>query len=477
MKWLQFLNEVFDIGFSVTEVIADDVSDMAVATVPPKYKPYYDAGLAEPHDVLIKGGSGFHVGEWSIPFVEAHSQMVLGCSGSNKTTSCIFPMLLNNDACSYVIYDPSSEIFNGCAAAMHRNGTKISIFDPDHPCESVSFNGLAKCTDESQIYSFVNVLVRNDLGKMPYDYWAQSAEGIIVFWSKLLWKFADARYVNLANVNYILKVFSYDPERCDALVCKLSQNNEEILTEYRGIVSTPEKTLQSSLATARTMLRRYDLPNVCAVTSGDTVNYSDFRKQKHSLFIKSTAAKARTYGGVMASLIEYFINEALNSEPGIKQLPLTIVAEEAANLMLPNLNSALSLGRKSALYTATLFQDFSQVESVYGKYDAANIFANSTLRVFMGGNKPLETCQMLEKLIGKRSIVNDAGNTIVKEVLPVHELRELTKAVVLCGNKRPCIVPHAPFFTQPKLKRLAGLPRYQPEQHLLYHQTPLIPLI
>lgn len=476
MTAIRFFNEIFNIGFDIGSTIVDDLSDMAVASVSEKYTATYNAELAHPSEVLQRNVNGFHIGKWSVPFSEAHSMIVIGGSGSNKSTSTVATLLLQNHIGSYVVYDPSGEVFKIGSPALKQAGYRILIFDPDHPEISCSFNGLIKSKDESSITTFINVLTRNSLGQAPYDYWAQSGEHQICFWAKFLHRYADKKYVNLANVNYLLKVFLADPALCDALVLRLSQNNQRVLTEYRAIVATPERTLQSTLATARNILRLYDLSQVSLVTSADTFSYEDFRKTKHILFIKSSASKAKTYASLTAGIIEYFISESLSEEPNPHNLPLTLIGEESANLMLPNLGAALSLGRKHSLNTITLWQDYNQIESIYGKHDAANIFANSTIRVFMGCNKPQDTCLMLEKMLGKRTIEIDGGRVVTREILTAQEIRELSKAIVFNGNKRACLVEHDPYFAQQGLRKLARLPAYIPKQHLTHHEPPLIPI-
>lgn len=458
----QILNAILSILFALCESIFQTLGDIAVSAVTPRRKTEYNATFGQVDEQFGRNGAGFWVGtHWSTTILESHNHLIcFGGSGSKKSSCVGFPMLLKSRETSYIIHDSAREFLNGTATDFHNNGYKVVVYDYDNVDQSISFNVLAKCTSESDVYRMAKVLIKNSLHGGEYDYWAQSAEEIIGFFSYLLWLYADKPQVTLPSVTHMIQVFSYNPEAIDTWLLKHCVDSR-IISRYKALVATPEKTLQCSLATAKNALAIFNDPSIAKLVSTDGLNFESFRREKTVLFICGSPAKAEYCRSISAIFFESFFATMLTDVPPKDSLGITLCIDEAATMNLVTLPKALELGRKFRISIATLWQDQHQIEHLYGKHQAANILANSKLKIFMPSGIPLETCIMLKNLLGKFQFIDQDGITRTKELLNEQEIFQLKQILVLNGNNKPLLVEPKPYFEDKKLFRRTQVPQFQ----------------
>ena len=470
---IQLINNLFGVLFSILESIISGICDLAVTAIPSKRKEGYTADFGKTSDMLSKNGNGFSIGEWSNTLKESHNHMIcIGGSGSKKSTSIVYNTILTTNNASLIITDPSKELLNGTAAALAEKGYKILVLDYNNGEKSEGFSVLLKSTSYTDVYKIANTLVRNSLEGSSYDYWSQSAEAAIAFFCKYLVGNAPREYVNLPNVLHLLRVFSHSPKLIDVLMVKTDAN---LLSEYKALVATPDKTLQSTLATAKNALRIYETPDIAKITSYNTIDFAAFRKEKCALYICSSASDSFLYRAITATFFESFFSFILSKDPSYAGMPIKFIIDEAATIKI-SLSQALALTRKYHVSIATFWQDYEQIENIYGKHESSNILSNSQLKVFMPSGQPLHTCKMLSELLGKYSYDTDAGQTKIRELLTPQEIHGLKKVLVLNGNKQPLLIEPKQYFEIGKLKKMTELPRFISENKLSDTGTLFLPV-
>jgi len=422
-------------------------------------KTEYSAEFGVISEQLLRDGDGFRIGfKWGNTAHEANSHLIcFGGSGSRKSTCICFNTLLQSHSTSYIVHDCNRELFNGTGAYLSSIGYKVYVLDYDDYTKSIGFNALHKCKSETDISRTAQVIVKNALEGAAADYWSQSAENMIAFFAFALWKYAPKEYSNFANVLNMLEVFSFDAERLDRWVVNTA--DESLVNRYKAIVAVPEKTRLSTLATATNALAVYRASRIAAITSTDSIDFDVFRKEKSVLYLCSSPAMSTYARNVSACFFDSFFAHLLSRLPGKGDLGITFLIDEAGSMRLTNsLPKVLELGRKFRLSVATLWQDYGQVEHIFGKNEASNILANSRLKVYMPSGQPLATCRMLQDLLGKYQYETENGGTKVRELLTAQEIFQLRQLLVLNGNNKPLLIDPAPYFENPKLRMLAEMP-------------------
>lgn len=455
---LQLFNAIFNIFFSLFEAIVAKGADIVVAAVPERRDTTYNAMFVPPGKLFRKGGGGFSIGEYSNSLDESTRHMIcLGGSGSKKSTAIVYNTVLQSPHSSQIILDTSSELLRGMGTALQETHT-ICVINLHNPSTSEGINVLYKGMSYAEIHRVANTLVRNSLEGSDYDFWVQSAEAVIAFCCKYLVTYAEPEYVNLSNVLHLIRALSV-PEQLDERMTHIS---EELSAEYKALIATSPNTLQSILATCRTAMRIYENPDIARITSTSTFSFEQLHKERYCVFICSSAADSALYRPVIATLFQSLFAHILSQPPYQKdELPLRVIIDEAATIHI-NLSQALSLARKHNVSIATFWQDFNQIESRYGRSEAANIFANSYLKVFMPSGQPLATCKMLSEMLGKYSYEVD-GQTKIRELLTAQEIHQLDKMLVLMGNNHPTLIEATQYFNIPKLRHMTDKPPYVPK--------------
>lgn len=449
---------IFEILENLLSAIFETGFDLIKALFTKERTTEYTAEFGQTYEQLQRKGGGFRVGyAWGNSLEESHSHLIcLGGSGSKKSSCVGFPTLLQSNDCSFVVFDTSREMYNGTATFKHNNGYNVYKFDLDDYTQSIGVNWIPENALESDIARYSQVLVKNNLEDAEYDYWAQSGENIISFFTYAIYKYADPEFANMANVLNMIQVFSFAPDKIDKWI--LSTGNERIINRYKSLVATPEKTLQCSIATATNILAIYNNPSIAAITSKNTLPFDEFRKKKTILYVCGSPSMVQFCRGICACYFESFFAHILQKLPSNSDLPITFLLDEAATMRMGSLPKILELGRKYSISVGTLWQDYNQIEHIYGKNQASNIFANSKLKVFMPSGQPLATCRMLEELLGRYSFRDEKEILRTRELLNAQEIFQLKQILLLNGNNKPLLLDPKPYFENYKLKKLTELP-------------------
>ena len=471
---IQILNLLFTLLHTTFSKVICALIDISIYFIPEGRSKKHNADFIDPEKVLIKGSraDGFHISDWGTDVTTAFSHMIaFGGSGSFKSSAICHRTLLESHDFSYVVHDCSYQLFNETAAAKKQFGTEPLIIDyaSEH---TECFNYLQKAKSHQDIIKSNDVYFSNAIAG-ERDYWYESALQITNFFSKLLWSYADPRFVNMGNVLHMINVFSYASSDLDKWIVKHA--NEQELSEYKALVATPQKTLQCSLSSAKTALALFADPHIRRITSTDTISFDSFRTSKKCLFLCNSPANAYYYRALNATFVQCFFNHLLEKLPSRNEdiFPVMFLLDECAVMRL-QLSSFLALSRKYSVAVATIWQDFNQIEHIYGKHEAANIFANSNLKAFMAGGKSVETCVMLERLMGRFEFLNESGQVKTKELLTAQEINQLNKILVLHGNKSPMLLDVRPHFQNTHLRKLSELPTFEPKSKLPTDTPPLM---
>jgi len=448
--------------FSMTEGIVTMVIeggfDALNSIIKPEKDHAYTAEFGRPEDQLTTRGDGFKIGyKWGNSLIESNSHLFIsGGSGSGKSSVVAFCTLLQSNECSYVVFDPNREQVLKTSGYMHSVGYKVLQLDYDRYSQSIGFSAFHNCKNEMDVFRTAQVPITNSSAGNSKDYWSLSAANIIGFFAYALWKHAP-NYCNFPNILRALEIFSFDPQRIDRWVAFLG--DMDLANRYKSIAATPDKTLQSSVATALSALEIYHSPNVASITSRNTVSFEQFRKGKTILYICGSPATSAYCRSVSAGFFDAFFAHILEDMPSAGSLPIRFILDECASMRIDALPLMLEQSRKFNISLATFWQDYNQCEHIYGHNQAANIFANHRVKVFMPSGQPLSTCKMLQELLGKYQYESEKG-TKTRELLTAQEIFQLKDILVLNGNNKPLLLKPLPYYLNRKLKACTELPPY-----------------
>lgn len=473
---IRVIGFVFEIVFELLSEIITGTFEFISALFDQERKTEFDVTFVPPHEIMRMQDKGFCLtGEYCLSISESYKNGVaFGGSGSGKTSTILInsALLMAKGNSSLIFNDPSHEIRLLVSGALIEHGYKIRVINYSS-LNSECFNPLKRCKTISDIQKLASLLVRNALGDTKDPFWNKSAEAIISLFIRYLIFYAEPEFRTLYNVLHLINVFAGNPEKIDRLIVKAK--DEKMLSEYKAFVAYGDKTLSSILATAKASLTLFTDETVASITSIDTIDFSEFRNKKIALFINNSVPDMHYYGALSSLFFQQFLNDLLIRIPEKHENNIFFLLDEASSMYLPGLSTTISNIRKYNSGILLIYQDYHQLEHVYGTYEAKNITANCYAKVYLPG-QPIETCKMLETTLGKFEYEDENEVRHIRQLMTADEIRMSDRAIVLIGNKQPIHAKLRPYYNDWKLSTLTNLPPYEPSNKLPFDIPPLIQL-
>jgi type IV secretion system protein VirD4 len=412
----------------------------------PKKKKAYDAEFASVRTILSRKEYGFCLtGNRNLSLKDSYQNaLVIGGTGTGKSSVVLLPSLYTMKA-SYIINDPSSELYTKSSAFLKASGYKVKLLNPAKPQISCGFNPLERANSSSEIQKIATMLVENALGVKGKDpFWSTQAVALIAMLISILKK-QESKFQNLFNVRQLLNMIGGNPEEIDAI---FSRHADEVLfAEYKSFLSYDEKVVNGVVATCKAALQIFSDESVATVTAFDNLNMQEFRDEKVVLFIQNSVSDQRYYSVLTSILFEQFFSFILSRFPNEHEQDIFLLADEASSLNLPTLPLAVANVRKHRAGIMILLQDYNQLLHHYGKFDADAIRSNCFAKMYFTGGS-LETTKELEATLGKFEFKDEKGNRMVRPLMTLDEIRTIKKdrALLVCGNLPPILARLRPYY-------------------------------
>jgi type IV secretion system protein VirD4 len=473
---IKVISAVFELLFSLLTEIVTIFFDFIASLIQPKRKTEYDADFISAGNVLNRKDVGFCLtGKFSLSTDESFRNcLVLGGSGSGKSSTILINsilfMLRGNS--SLIINDPSGELRISTSGQLKSLGYIIKIMDYNS-IFSECFNPLKRCKSVSDIQKLSALLVRNTLGESKDQFFNKSAESILSLFIRYLAFYSEPEYRTLYNVLYLVNLFAGSPEKIDRLIVKTK--DEKLIAEYKAFVKYGDKTLMSVVATAKTALSLWSDETIAKITSVDTIDFTEFREKRVALFINNSVPDMRYFGALSSLFFQQFFNDLLIKIPGKAENSVFFLLDEASSMYLPGLSTTISNIRKYKSGIMLIYQDYHQLDAIYGSYEAKNIAANCYAKVYLPG-QPIETCKMLETTLGRFEYIDEKEMLRTRQLMTADEIRMTDKAIILIGNKAPIHGTLHPFYKNWKLKAMTEIPPCEPSNMLPFEAPPLLSL-
>ncbi len=473
---ISIIKIAFDLAYIIFSELCSAFLALITFLIKPGRKIDFDAEFIPTSELLSKYNKGFCLtGEYCLTVKDSYKNtLVLGGSGSGKTSTILInsALLMANGNSSLIFNDPSHEIRLLVSGALIEHGYEIRVINYSS-YNSECFNPLKRCKTISDIQKLSSLLVRNSLGDSKDPFWNKSAEAVISLFIRYLNFYCPVEYQTLYNVLHLVNVFAGSPEKIDRLIVKTK--DDKMLSEYKAFVAYGDKTLSSIIATVKASLTLFTDETVASITSIDTIDFAEFRTRKVALFINNSVPDMHYYGALSSLFFQQFLNELLVRIPQQNENNIFFLLDEASSMYLPGLSTTISNIRKYNSGILLIYQDYHQLEHIYGAFEAKNITANCYAKVYLPG-QPIETCKVLETTLGKFEFQDEKEVRRTRQLMTADEIRMTDRAIVLLGNKPPIHAKLNPYYTNWKLHSQTKHPPYEPKCKLNFDAPPLISL-
>ncbi|MEO5644463.1 MAG: type IV secretory system conjugative DNA transfer family protein [Bacteroidia bacterium] len=201
----------------------------------------YHADFATEGILLSRRYKGFCLtGRKSISVKDSYTNcLAIGGTGSGKTSVVLLPSLYSMRS-SFVVHDPSGELYTKSAGYLKSQGYEVKVLNFSKPEMSAGYNPLARAQTSSEIQKVASLLVGNALGTNSKDpFWNTQAVSLLSILITIL-KMQSAEYCNLYNVRQLLNAMSIKPkhERATNPVDDLIGDyaDDVLFAEYRSFI-------------------------------------------------------------------------------------------------------------------------------------------------------------------------------------------------------------------------------------------------
>lgn len=441
----------------------------------------YKSGFSDADDLLSPHNTGFCIDgiRCATRLLSHQGLLLVGATGTGKTSIQIINSALRMTQSSMVINDPAGEVFDKTSGELARQGFKLFKLNFGAG-DSHQFNPLNYIKSESDVNKICAILVRQVLGSTNSDpFWSLQAQTVLSASIRLVLRFKKKEYHTFRNVRHILKVMARIPKQTDKPTAAdklfLKEADPVLWADYLMIKSMEAKLRSSVMATALAATSLWQDPGVCQITDSNSFDFANLSKEKTCIYINQKTADSRYYSSLIAMFFELLFKEQMSRLKESYELDCFIILEEASSLFIPLLPLALSNLRKFRCGVFHIWQSFESVVNAYGAENAEVIRTNSTTKVFLAGGASLKASEELERLLGRIEVKHN-GKEVIRPLMLAEEIRAMSKekAIVLSGNKQ-YLVPLVPYYKQPYMKLKTQLPPAQ-LQYAPNSQISLIPI-
>ena len=346
------------------------------------------------------------------------NEIVIGGSGAGKSFRKIKPDIMQMTG-SYVVTDPSGELYRDCAKILRENGYKVRVLNLTNINLSNSYNPFVYMVEEQDVLNIADLFMKNSAGEgEKEDFWSGAAQDMLVMIMLYLFK-ADDEVKSFGRVIRLVNSIQYKNNKIDE-TCELGRcmkkhqmneknKNDAAWINWNGLLGTPQETLGSIAKTLSTRLRLWAVEDVDMLTGEDEMDFDDIGVNKTAIFLIIPAAR-QTYKAV-ANIFYSQLFERLMYIASLKynnRLPLLVACEldEFANLgTIPNFSEILAVVRKYNIRLCVVLQGLSQLKAIYEKtFDS--IIGNCSIFTFLGTNDQ-ESKEYVSKKLGKTTVRTD----------------------------------------------------------------------
>ncbi len=410
-------------GFTSTEEIKERFSEVDL------YQKHLDAGGIP----IISDGKKIFIDDRTI------MSLIYGSTGSGKTRKLIVQTvvtcIMSNE--SLIIPDIKGELSKGVHSPIIRGLLKRNkyqqIFIDFRDMLSDGFNILhipyklyksGKTDEASQMVSeLVKGLSSIYKGSRADPFWEQSAkpalEGIILFLFEMC---DDIKYINM----HTIKTFTSE-EGINNLerIIDLFETDSLVITKLRALLSQPDKTRASTLATLDTFIEPF-LTNekLSKMLNSSTFDVDEIYQKKTALFLilpDENDTYERICGIILQQINATLIMEAYKNN-GILPRRVNFICDEFCNYRIPNMSANISASRSRNVRWIIVCQSKKQLQNAYPE-DADTIIANCENIFFFNSNET----SLLQELSENAGITYITKDETAKPLISIQDLRSLKK--------------------------------------------------
>lgn len=222
--------------------------------------------------------------------------LAIGGSGAGKSFGLVGPNLMQAGTCSFIVTDPSGELYRNYSWFLEKEGYRIKCFNLSHMERGNHYNPFRYIHSDKDIEVLVNTLISNTnppekTGGDPF--WEKSETALLLALIAYLYHEGTEADKNFSTVMRLLRAAEIDENDSsaesplDQLFNELAEKDPSSFAykQYRTFKMGAGKTLKSILISAAVRLQQFDLEDVANLTDTDDIDLDSVGDEKTALFV------------------------------------------------------------------------------------------------------------------------------------------------------------------------------------------------
>lgn len=275
----------------------------------------------------------------------------------------------------------------------------------------------------SEVNKIINALASIYHGSGADPFWERTAAQYLMAVIILLYELCD----DPEKINMLTLASYTNEDSCEYMrqVVECIHYDNNIMTMLRSVVSEPERTRMSTLATVNSFFSDFIInEKLLKMLSTTTFEMEELYQEKTALFliIPDETDAFRGIVGLLLSQISSFLVREAYKFGGKLDRRINFICDEAPQYFIPKLGNSTSTHRSRNIRWTIVCQSRKQLETVYAK-DAATILANCTNLFFLSSPET----ELLEELSQRAGYTNITPDGQPKRLISVAGLRGMKK--------------------------------------------------
>ncbi len=424
--------------------------------------------LDEPYD---KGGLPLYsnTSQMLVSTNDTHS-LILGTTGSRKTRSFVFPMVLNiagaKEKQSMIVHDTKGDVPKYTYDYLIKNGYDVYVLNFRDPSASDHYNIFDSVTNiikkntqkaKRKLKGICYKLFEESLSSKNDPYWISTVSDYFSGLYEALCVFSncDKRFVNFSNLMALHRIIKSGGTKATIVKYLLKEKNHSAIADsLSSVIDNANDTKKNLLSMVNNPFNTFE--SVSSITYKSDFRAKDLATKPTCVFIV-TPDESTEFNSMVSLIVKEIYGELIDYATTQKddELPVTVnfIIDEFGSLpQIDSFNSMISAARSRNIRFHLILQTFSQLRQVYNEFGADNIFNNCEFCICMRGNDYVLE-DILKKSVGNTTLPYSNTET---ELIPNGTLRTLDKgkAIILAQGLR-----------EPVMVRLSDISEYNYELH------------
>ncbi len=415
-----------------------------------------------------------HKGKYTVHFAKNAHTMIIGTTGSGKTTTFINPVvqILSQSAAkpSMLISDPKGELYALHAKSLTDKGYTVKVLDLRNPYNSVRWNPLERpftfyqrmlhledevTADEEnggyifdgefynkpedlqsalqvkkqwlfdQVYEDLHdmITVLCPITNKNEPIWESGAKNFILAIAIAMLEDSANPQLGMTKEKYnfynLMKIATNTEDDCAELMKYFQERGplSKALALSKQVLDSADKTRGSYLSTMFDKLNIFSDLSLCSLTSSNEITFSDMAEQPIALFLQIPDEKETRHTLAAMVLLQAYkeLVAKANTYPDLS-LPRAVyfLMDEFGNLPpIHKMEQMVTVGRSRNLWLCLVIQSYAQLAKVYDDKVADIIKSNCNIQAFIG-TSDYKTVEEFSKRCGNFSVItrNVGYNTV-----------------------------------------------------------------